>query len=261
MEVKTKEVRNLEPPLLRPATGEQEIRNLICELCRIFYHKGWASGTGGGISIRAGEKIFMAPSGVQKERIHPEDIFVLDMEGNILEHASNGLKVSECKPLFMHAYKLRNAGAVLHSHSIYAMLVSWLYDTYFRISNLEMQKGIAGVGAFDTLEVPIIPNTAQEHQLSNSLKQAILDNPKTHAVLVRGHGVYIWGKDWVQAKTQAECYDYLFEAAVKLKQLGLDPMKLKSGGSQSDAEGRRQSFRAQEGERPGSRIEMRRKKS
>ena len=35
-------------------------------------------------------------------------------------------------------------------------------------------------------------------------------------------GVYVWGKDWIQAKTQAECYDYLFEAAVKMAQLGLN---------------------------------------
>lgn len=35
-------------------------------------------------------------------------------------------------------------------------------------------------------------------------------------------GVYVWGKDWIQAKTQAECYDYLFEAAVKMRGLGLD---------------------------------------
>jgi methylthioribulose 1-phosphate dehydratase/enolase-phosphatase E1 len=34
--------------------------------------------------------------------------------------------------------------------------------------------------------------------------------------------VYVWGKDWIQAKTQAECYDYLFEAAVKMAQLGIN---------------------------------------
>jgi len=32
----------------------------------------------------------------------------------------------------------------------------------------------------------------------------------------------VWGKDWIQAKTQAECYDYLFEAAVKMAQLGIN---------------------------------------
>ncbi|OGR84236.1 MAG: methylthioribulose-1-phosphate dehydratase [Elusimicrobia bacterium RIFCSPLOWO2_01_FULL_54_10] len=207
-----------------------QVRNLIVDLCRQFYAKGWASGTGGGISIRHEDRIFMAPSGVQKERIRPEDIFVLDLNGEVVERALNpGLKVSDCKPLFMHAFNLRGAGAVLHSHSMNAMLASWLFGTHFRISNHEMQKGIAGTGAFDTLEVPIIPNTPHEHQLSDSIEQALNDNPKTQAVLVRGHGAYIWGKDWAQAKTQAECYDYLFEAAVRERQLGLDPLKLKGG--------------------------------
>ena len=41
-------------------------------------------------------------------------------------------------------------------------------------------------------------------------------------MLVRRHGVYVWGKDWVQAKTQAECYDYLFEAALRMHALGID---------------------------------------
>ncbi len=32
----------------------------------------------------------------------------------------------------------------------------------------------------------------------------------------------MWGDNWIQAKTQAECYEYLFEAAVKLHSLGFD---------------------------------------
>lgn len=39
---------------------------------------------------------------------------------------------------------------------------------------------------------------------------------------MKRHGVYVWGDDWVKAKTQAECYEYLFEAAVKLTTLGID---------------------------------------
>lgn len=211
--------------------NDWEVRSLVCELCRLFYHKGWASGTGGGISIKNGDKIYMAPSGVQKERIKPEEVFLLDAEGEVAEAPKGNFKVSECKPLFMQAFLLRNAGAVLHSHSMNAMLASWLYDDHFKVTNLEMMKGITGVGAFDTLEVPIIPNTAYESQLTDSVKKAIEDNPKTQAVLVRGHGVYIWGKNWIQAKTQAECYDYLFEAAVRLKQLGIDPTKLTGGAA------------------------------
>lgn len=204
---------------------DQEVRELICELCRNFYALGWASGTGGGISIRRGDEIYMAPSGVQKERILPEDIFVLDSNGAVLRKPQGPFQVSACKPLFMHAFKLRNAGAVLHSHSVNAMLATLIYDKEFQVSNLEMMKGIKNTGVFDTHAVPIIPNTAYESELADSLGQAIQDYPKAQAVLVRGHGVYVWGDTWAQAKTQAECYDYLFNAAVRIKQLGLDPAK------------------------------------
>jgi methylthioribulose-1-phosphate dehydratase len=196
-------------------------RELVCELCRQLYHLGWASGTGGGISIKEQGRIYMAPSGVQKERLEPADIFVLDDKGAIVEEPGEGVKLSQCAPLFMHAYVLRGAGAVLHSHSLHAVAATLLFDRQFRVKNLEMQKGIEGYGAFDTLEVPIIENTAQERDLADSLAEAVREHPKASAVLVRNHGVYVWGKDWKQAKTQAECYDYLFEAACRMRQLGI----------------------------------------
>lgn len=205
-----------------PPASDRSIRELICELCRAFYGLGWASGTGGGISIREGDSIYMAPSGVQKERLRPDDIFVLDRAGRPVS-SPGGLRLSACAPLFMHAYNLRDAGAVLHSHSVNALLATTVYDDLFRVTDMEMIKGIEGMGAFDALEVPIIDNTAQECDLADTMAAAIRAHPKTRAVLVRRHGVYVWGRDWVQAKTQAECYDYLFNAAVRMKQLGLDP--------------------------------------
>lgn len=54
------------------------------------------------------------------------------------------------------------------------------------------------------------------------LRQAIQDYPEANAVLVRRHGVYVWGQDWIQAKTQAECYDYLFEAALRMHSMGIN---------------------------------------
>lgn len=212
-----------DPSQVHMDLSPQEVRELICELCAHFYNQGWVSGTGGGMSLRRGDKLFMAPSGVQKERIKPDEIFVLDQQGEVLERPEKPLKVSACKPLFMHAYNLRGAGAVIHSHSMNAMLTTLLFDDVFRISNMEMLKGIQGVGAFDLHEVPIIPNTAHEAELTDALAEAIEAYPKSQAVLVKGHGVYVWGRNWIHAKTQSECYDYLFEAAVRIKGLGLDP--------------------------------------
>lgn len=202
---------------------EMKPQRVIADLCRQFYHQGWATGTGGGISVRENGRVYMAPSGVQKERIEEDDIFVLDEQGEVIEAPKRpGLKVSECSSLFYNAFRLRDAGAVLHSHSINAMLVTLLNKDVFECTQIEMIKGLSGHGYYDTVQVPIIDNTARECDLADRMAEAMKAYPKSHAVLVRRHGVYIWGRDWAHAKTQAECYHYLFEAAVRMRQLGLD---------------------------------------
>lgn len=199
--------------------------------------------------MKAGQHIVMAPSGVQKERMEPRDMYVLDEQGNVV-HAPEARpppyrppKLSECAPLFTAAYELRGAGAVMHSHSLNAVMATMLdpQATEFRVTHLEMIKGIENHGFYGNCIVPIIENTARECELTDRMRQAIKDYPQANAVLVRRHGVYVWGKDWIQAKTQAECYDYLFEAAVKMAQLGINaavppaPLMLTNG----TAEGKR----------------------
>ena len=197
---------------------------LICTLGRSFYALGWVSGTGGGISVRLGDRVFMAPSGVQKEAMSPEMIFELDRRGEIVSGPPRewGLAVSQCRPLFLAAYDQRGAGAVIHSHSRHALLATLISGEVFRCTRLEMMKGIDGVGYHDVLEVPIIENTAHECDLADALGAAITAYPRAHAVLVRRHGVYVWGRDWIEAKRHAECYDYLFGAAVEMKRLGVE---------------------------------------
>ena len=207
---------------------------LICDLGREFYRLGWATGTGGGICIREGDEVIVAPSGVQKERMTPEQMFTLSIDGAIVSRPSDPeLRPSECSSLFMAAIRLRQAGAVIHSHSMNAMLATLLFDRELEISDLEMIKGIEGMSYHDRLVVPIIENTVRECDLASSLEAAIVGYPQTQAVLVRRHGVYVWGRDWKQAKTQAECYDYLFRAAVEMRRLGLPTVKIKGAADAS----------------------------
>ncbi len=203
-------------------------RETICELCRLFWQLGWASGTGGGISVREGERIFMAPSGVEKERLQPADIFELDRDGCVQrEPDAAGKKLTACAPLFMAAYKHRDAGAVLHSHSLDVVLASTLVPPGepLRLTRLEMMKGLEGVGYFDVHEVPVIDNTALEHELEARMEAAVLAWPKSNAVIVRNHGVYIWGRNPAHAKTQAECLDYLCRAVVRMHAAGIDHLQ------------------------------------
>ncbi|OTF72376.1 methylthioribulose-1-phosphate dehydratase-like protein [Euroglyphus maynei] len=185
------------------------------------------------MSIRMNDDIYIAPSGVQKECIKPEHLFILDINGNVKHLPSNELclKQSECTPLFLAAYRKRNAGAVIHSHSISSVLATIITDgNEFRVSHQEMIKGIKrgmtneNYHYNDTLIVPIIDNTPFERDLTNQLEMVMVKYPDTNAVLVRRHGVYVWGNTWKQTKTMAECYDYLFNYVVQLKKFSINPV-------------------------------------
>lgn len=201
----------------------QATREKICELCRLFWQLGWASGTGGGISIREGDTILMAPSGVEKENLRPEDIYELDRAGNVTRPSYRMHRLTACAPLFMAAYQHRDAGAVLHSHSLEVVLASMTvpHGQPLRLTRLEMMKGLEGVGYFDKHEIPVIDNTALEHELRDRLEAAVLAYPKSNAVIVRNHGIYVWGRDVVHAKTQAECLDWLCKCHVAMRNVGI----------------------------------------
>ncbi|KAJ1978265.1 Methylthioribulose-1-phosphate dehydratase [Dimargaris xerosporica] len=204
---------------------------LIPELCRQFYTLGWMTGTGGGIGIRNGNKAYITPSGIQKERLQAADMFVLDLATQSSVHApKSGTKVSACLPLFYNAFTLRYANVCIHTHSQNAVLATLVYPgDAFVITDQEMIKGIRrgttgqSYNNTDRLVVPIIENAPQEGDLADAMAQAMHDYPDTCAVLVRRHGVFVWAATWEKAKVMTECYDYLFEIAVKMKQLGIDP--------------------------------------
>ncbi|KAI1617346.1 methylthioribulose-1-phosphate dehydratase [Exophiala viscosa] len=213
--------------------------NLIPRLCKQFYTLGWVTGTGGGTSIRKDEHVFIAPSGVQKELMQPENIFVLDFPTPKYPPSARkyirkplNLKPSACTPLFLATFE-RGAGCCIHTHSQWAVLVTLLTekmhgkDACFEISTIEQIKGVPkgpGKGMhdfFDTLRIPIIENTAFEEDLTEHLEKAIEQYPDTYAVLVRRHGIYVWGDTPAKAKTLCESLDYLFQLAVEMHKLGL----------------------------------------
>lgn len=211
-----------------PIADADDARALIVDLCQRLYERGWVSGTGGGVSVRLGDRVFMAPSGVQKEMIDPAWIYELDLKGDVVDgpDPSLGFGVSQCRPLFLAAMQLRGAGAVIHSHSRQAVVATLLAEKAggdrLRLTHLEMLKGLKGVGYADVHEVPVLNNTAHECDLADALREAIAAFPQSHAVLVRRHGVYIWGDTWLDAKRHAECYDELFAQAAEMARLGID---------------------------------------
>jgi len=163
----------------------------------------------------------------------PQDIFVLLLSTREVLRAPPVYQPSACTPLFYNSYTIRNAGACIHTHSQNAVMATLIYPgEEFAITHQEMIKGIRRGSTKENLRydnmcvVPIVENTPEEEDLTDRMAKAMEKYPETNAVLVRRHGVYVWGESWEKAKTMAECYDYLFEIAVKMKSIGLDPAKI-----------------------------------
>jgi methylthioribulose-1-phosphate dehydratase len=201
--------------------SEAQTRELLTELLRSFYAKGWVSGTGGGISGPAdGGGLLLAPTGVHKERIRPDEFFTVDpADGHVISApADPALRPSECNSIFCLAARERAARSIVHSHALSAVLAGDLAGAsdHVAIRDLEMLKGIRGVQNRDVHLVPVIRNTRREGELVEQL-EAVLADPRfesAFAVIVADHGAYIWGEDVWEAKRHTEVYHFLFEAAV-----------------------------------------------
>lgn len=194
-----------------------DTRELLCELLRAFYQRGWVSGTGGGIcALEAPDRLLLAPTGVHKERVRPEDFFVVDpATGGVTEHPSDdSLRPSECGDIFRSIIGKRGAGAVVHSHALSAVLACDDVEHELVIERLEMLKGVPGLRNTDRHLVPVVENTPREPELTADVERVLDDSRfvSAYAIGVRDHGAYIWGSDVWEAKKHAEVYHFLFEA-------------------------------------------------
>jgi methylthioribulose-1-phosphate dehydratase len=201
--------------------SDRETKELLCELLRVFYDKGWVSGTGGGICGPAEDgNLFLAPTGVHKERIKPEDFFVVDPATCevVREPETPGLRPSECNPIFSACARERGARSVMHSHALSAVLAADLArgTDSLVVEGFEMLKGIRGLSNKDAHVLPVIRNTAREFELTEQVEAALKDARFSGAfcILVADHGAYIWGDDVWEAKRHTEVYHWLFEATL-----------------------------------------------
>ena len=168
--------------------------------------------------------VYIAPSGVQKELMKAADLYVLalsrqaDPRNRVYLRSPPAGRPSQCTPLFLAAFTRRGAGCCIHTHSQWAVLVTLIlerqepgWDRLFQINNIEQIKGfgrghqkLGNLGYHDTLRIPVIENTAHEEDLTEFLEEAMDRYPDTYAVLVRRHGVYVWGDNVHKAKTMCE---------------------------------------------------------
>ncbi|WP_405620388.1 class II aldolase/adducin family protein [Streptomyces sp. NBC_01511] len=100
-------------------------RDRLIATARAIAARSLTHGSTGNVSIRAGERILVTPTGSSLATVRAEELSVIDADGNPV----SGAKPS--KEAFLHAAMLRarpRDAAVVHTHSTYAAAVSCLSD-------------------------------------------------------------------------------------------------------------------------------------
>ena len=191
-----------------------ELARAVCEIGREAHARGWALGTSGNMSAvtsRAPLRLAITPSGADKGCLSAAQILEIDGAGRVV--AGSG-KPSDETRVHLAVVEARGAGAVLHTHSVWSTVLSeaCAAEGGVEITGYEMLKGLAGVKTHEHREwLPIVGNRQDWHEGAPSVTDALAAHPEAHGLLLRGHGLYTWGRDVGEARRHLEVLEFLLE--------------------------------------------------
>jgi methylthioribulose-1-phosphate dehydratase len=196
-----------------------DLATQIAETGRALHARGWALATAGNFSavVRRDPLVLaISRSGVDKGRLSAADILQVDGNGLPLEAEA---KPSDETVVHLALARERGAGAVLHTHSVWSTLLSEAAGDAagLALSGYEMLKALSGVKTHEHVEwVPIVPNTQDYKRMTRDVVEALAKHPGAHGLLLRGHGLYTWGRDLQEARRHVEAFEFLFELTGRL---------------------------------------------
>jgi methylthioribulose-1-phosphate dehydratase len=191
----------------------------LVEIGRRFDVRGWVLGTSGNFSVvtaRDPLRLAITASGMPKGDLLEADVLEIDANGTVVGAAAG--KPSAEARIHVEIVDDRGAGAVLHTHSTWSTLLSDRHAAAggLTIEGYEMLKGLEGVTTHEHAEfVPVLENDQDMRRLAGSVRDALRRYPRSHAFLLRRHGMYTWGDTLPQAVRHVEIVEFLLEAVAR----------------------------------------------
>jgi methylthioribulose-1-phosphate dehydratase len=186
----------------------------LAECGRGFYQRGWVLGTSGNFSAKISENplhVCITSSGNDKGSLDNSHFLEIDENAEVVDGEG---KPSAETLLHLVIYNHRQAGSILHTHSVWGTILSDVNfeKGHIEISGYEMLKGLAGVKTHEhTEKLPIIENSQDYVALSHVIENVLRENPDCHGIYLRKHGLYTWGESVSEAKRHIEIFEFLFE--------------------------------------------------
>jgi methylthioribulose-1-phosphate dehydratase len=182
--------------------------------------RGWTPATSGNFSMRLDQDhIAVTESGAAKGTLGEAQILVVGRDGRAIEPSK---RPSAETALHWEAYERdATAGAVVHTHSVAAAVLSRLWgESSLAVEGYELSKAFAGVGSHDNrLEFPILENDQDTRRLAEKARAALTSVSFAAGYLIRGHGTYTWGRDMTEALRHAEALEFLLLCSLEEKRI------------------------------------------
>ena len=203
----------------------EQLKKEVYEANMLLPRYGLVTFTWGNVSgiDRENGLFVIKPSGVEYEKLTPEDIVVVDLEGNKVECRYDP---SSDTPTHTELYnRFPQIGGIVHTHSAWA--TSWA------------QAG-RDIPCYGTTHadyfygaIPCVRNLTKEEiaeayekntgvVIADEFERQKIDHTAVPAVLCRNHGVFAWGKDAAEAVHNAVVTEEVAKMAARSEFLNPD---------------------------------------
>lgn len=194
----------------------KNIREQVLEAVEDAVAQGLIKGTSGNIALRdeTDDVVAITPSGVPYKGMKPEDIAIVDLEGNWIDGA-----FKPSSELMMHLAVLKerpDMKATVHTHAMFATITA-MGD------HAELKPVTPPQCEFAPIKIVpyVMPGSLE---LAEKVGAALKEDGRV--VLLKNHGMFCCGKNMFAAMEAAAYTEEMAEATIYSKLLGTyEPMK------------------------------------
>ncbi len=188
----------------------QEERELIVEYGKKLIKNNLTKGTGGNISIfiREEEVIAITPSGIDYFKMNPEDVVIIDLQGNVIDGSNKPSSEYSMHKIFYE--RREDINAVVHVHSTYSTTLACMHWDLPAVSYLVPVAGGNNVRCAEYA-------TFGTDKLAENAFEAMEER---YAVFLANHGLLTGAKDLPNAFSKAEEIEFCAEIYYRTKTLG-----------------------------------------
>ena len=209
----------------------EQLKENVCQANLELVKYGLVTLTWGNVSGISKDRkhVVIKPSGVSYDRMLPEQMVVVDLEGNIVE---GELRPSSDTPTHVLLYQhFEGIGGITHTHSRFATMFAQARQEILCLGTTHADHFYGPV----PITRPLSQEEVEQAYEANTGKVIVerfadtkLDPVTMPGVLVAGHAPFAWGPTAAKSVENAVALEAVAEMALGVQQLIGDPIALES---------------------------------